>query len=140
MAKPEKSSSGLINDGGARFGNSQGDDRVNIRPVDLQVLVPRTVDVAKMASVHDQQAATLQQQLSASSKQAAEAKQRQVQTALSSQHEGRVGMEDLDQEKRNRRRQQEERNDRDTYESEQEIASAAIPPVSLLGHTIDIKT
>jgi hypothetical protein len=140
MAKPEKSSSGHINDSGARFGNSQGDDRVNIRPVDLQVLVPRTVDVAKMASVHDQQAATQQQQLSANSKQAAEAKQRQVQTALSSQHEGRVGMEDLDQEKRNRRRQQEERNDRDTYESEPEIASAAIPPVSLLGHTIDIKT
>ena len=140
MPKPEKSSSVLINDGVARFGNSQGDDRVNIRPVDLQVLVPRTIDVAKMASVHDQQAATQQQQLSASSKQAVEAKQRQVQTALSSQHDGRVGMEDLDQEKRKHRRQQEERNSRDNQESEPEIGSAAIPPVSLLGHTIDIKT
>ena len=140
MPKPEKSSSVLLNEGVTRFGNSQGDDRVNIRPVDLQVLVPRTIDVAKMASVHDQQAATQQQQLSANLKQAVEAKQRQVQTALSSQHDGKVGMEDLDQEKQRRRRQQEERNDRDSNESEPEIGSAAIPPVSLLGHTIDIKT
>ena len=140
MPKLEKSSSVLINEHDVRFGNRQGDDRVNIRPVDLQVLVPRTIDVAKMASVHDQQAATQQQQLSANLKQAVEVKQRQVQTTLSSQHDGRVGMEDLDQEKQRRRRQQEERSDRDSIESEPEIGSAAIPPISLLGHTIDIKT
>ena len=140
MPKLEKSSSVLINEHDVRFGNRQGDDRVNIRPVDLQVLVPRTIDVAKMASVHDQQAATQQQQLSANLKQAVEVKQRQVQTALSSQHDGGVGMEDLDQEKQRRRRQREERNDRDSNEPEPEIGSAAIPPVSQLGHTIDIKT
>ena len=140
MPKPEKSNSVPINEGVARFGKSQGDDRVNIRPVDLQVLVPRTIDVAKMVSVHDQQAATQQQQLSANLKQAVEAKQRQVQTALSSQHDGKVGMEDLDQEKRKGRRQHEGRNDRENQESEQETGSSAIPPVSMLGHTIDIKT
>ena len=140
MPKPEKSSFVLTNDGVVRFGNIQGDDRVNIRPVDLQVLVPRTIDVAKMASVHDQQAATQQQQLSANLKQAVEAKQRQVQTALSSQHDARVGMEDLDQDKRKRRHQQEERNNRDHCEPEPEIGAAAIPPVSLVGRTIDIKT
>ena len=113
---------------------------MNIRPVDLQVLVPRTIDVAKMASVHDQQAATQQQQLSANLKQAVEAKQRQVQTALSAQHDGRVGMQELDQEKRKGRRQHEGRNDRENQESEQETGSSAIPPVSMLGHTIDIKT
>ncbi len=113
---------------------------MNIRPVDLQVLVPRTIDVAKMASVHDQQAVTQQQQLSANLKQAVEAKQRQVQTALSSQHDGRVDMQELDQEKRKGRRQHEGRNDRENQESEQETGSAAIPPVSMLGHTIDIKT
>ena len=140
MPKPEKSNSVPINEGVARFGKSQGDDRVNIRPVDLQVLVPRTIDVAKMASVHDQQAATQQQQLSANLKQAVEAKQRQVQTALSAQHDGRVGMQELDQEKRKGRRQHEGRNDRENQESEQETGSSAIPPVSMLGHTIDIKT
>ena len=113
---------------------------MNIRPVDLQVLVPRTIDVAKMASVHDQQAVTQQQQLSANLKQAVDAKQRQVQTALSSQHDGRVDMQELDQEKRKGHRQHEGRNDRENQESEPETGSAAIPPVSMLGHTIDIKT
>ena len=140
MPKPEKLSSVRINESVARVGNSQGDDRVNIRPVDLQVLVPRTIDVAKMASVHDQQAVTQQQQLSANLKQAVDAKQRQVQTALSSQHDGRVDMQELDQEKRKGHRQHEGRNDRENQESEPETGSAAIPPVSMLGHTIDIKT
>ena len=140
MPKPEKSNSVPINEGVARFGKSQGDDRVNIRPVDLQVLVPRTIDVAKMASVNDHQAATQQQEVSTRLKQAVAEKQRQVQTALSAQHDGRVGMQELDQEKRKGRRQHEGRNDRENQESEQETGSSAIPPVSMLGHTIDIKT
>ena len=67
---------------------------MNIRPVDLQVLIPRTIDVAKMASVNDQQASAQQQDVSSRLKQTVETQQHQVQNMLSSQHEGRVGLED----------------------------------------------
>ena len=115
---------------------------MNIRPLDLQVLIPRTLDVAKMASVSEQQSATQQQQVSSRLKQVVAEQQHQVQTALSSQHDGKVDLEDLDQEKRKRRRQQEKDKNRERMEAE----SAAGPNQNLrlpefqLGHTIDIKT
>lgn len=113
---------------------------MNIRPVDLQVLVPRTIDVAKMASVHDQQAAIQQQDVSMRLKQSAQDQQRQVQTTLSSQHEGRVSLEDLEREKEKQRRRRNGRQSADQPESEPESGQAVSPAGSTLGHRIDIKT
>jgi len=113
---------------------------MNIRPVDLQVLVPRTIDVAKMASVHDQQATIQQQDVSLRLKQSAQEQQRQVQTTLSSQHEGRVGLEDLEREKKKQRRRRNERQSTDEPESEPEPGQGASLLGAALGHRIDIKT
>ncbi|MBP2667413.1 MAG: hypothetical protein H6Q76_2393, partial [Firmicutes bacterium] len=46
-------------------------------------MMPRTLDAAKTATIHEQQAATQQQQLSVRLKQTIDAQQHQVQTKLS---------------------------------------------------------
>ena len=113
---------------------------MNIRPVDLQVLIPRTIDVAKMASVNDQQAAAQQQDVSSRLKQTAETQQRQVQNTLSSQHEGRVGLEDLERENGKQRRRRNGRQSAEPADSEPDTGQSAIAPDPVLGHRIDIKT
>lgn len=118
---------------------------LNIRPMDLQVLIPRTIDVAKMASVNEQQSATQQHHLSVRLKQTANEQQHQVQTTLSPHHEGKVTTEDLDHEKRKDHQRQEEREETEKNLSGTDSATTfnnARPQPSdpVRGHTIDIKT
>jgi len=115
-----------------------------IRPMDLQVMMPRTLDAAKTATIHEQQAVTQQQQLSVRLKQAVEAQQQQVQTKLSTQQDGKVTTEDLEREKQKERRQNEAKEDgelsgfADVDNDNRKIST--LPTDPLRGHTIDIKT
>ncbi len=116
---------------------------MNIRPIDLQVLIPRTMDVAKTAAVSEQQPITQQQQLADQLKQSVAEQQRQVQTTLSSQHEGKVTTENLDREKQKKHQHGEERDRESSSDTNPEPVdskslSSSVDPVR--GHTIDIKT
>ena len=109
--------------------------------MDLQVMMPRTLDAAKIAAVHDQQSLTQQQQLSSRSKKDVDDQQRQVQTMLSATHDGKVTTEDLDQEKQNKRRQHDRGADKEaesTQSGNEKVASHS--PDNAVGHKIDIKT
>jgi len=109
----------------------------------LQVSIPRTIDVAKTAAVNEQQPVTQQQQLAAHLKQTVAAQQRQVQTKLSAQHDGKVTTEDLDHEKQKDHRQSDGRDPENAAGAESDAAGAKLhspPPDPVRGHTIDIKT
>jgi len=112
--------------------------------MDLQVLIPRTIDVAKSASVNEQQRVTAQQQLSAQLKQSTETKQRQVQTKLSSQQDGRVSTDDLDRDKQNEHHRHEGRGGKATADAgdldPENLKLSPFQADPLRGHTIDIKT
>ncbi len=104
-------------------------------------MMPRTLDAAKVAAAHDQQSLTQQQQLSSRSKKDVDDQQRQVQTMLSANQDGKVTTEDLDQEKRNKRRQQDRGDDKDAESAQsgnENVASHSHDNV--VGNKIDIKT
>jgi len=67
--------------------------------MDLQVMIPRTMDAARVASATDQQSVTYQQQLAVQLKQTTAEQQQQVLPAKSSQHDGKDSTEDLSKEK-----------------------------------------
>jgi len=109
----------------------------------LQVLIPRTIDVAKTAAVNERQPAAHQQQLSAQAKQTAAEQQRQVQTKLSAQHDGKVTTDDLERQKQKDHRQGEGRgheNAEDVDADATGLSAHSQPTDPLRGHTIDIKT
>ena len=109
----------------------------------MQVLIPRTIDVAKTAAVNERQPAAHQQQLSAQAKQTAAEQQRQVQTKLSAQHDGKVTTDDLERQKQKDHRQGEGRGHENAEDADADATglSAHSQPIDpLRGHTIDIKT
>ena len=112
-----------------------------IRPMDLQVMIPRTIDAARVASVTDQQAVTQQQQLAAQLKQTAAEQQQQVLATRQAEHDGKVSTEDLNKEKP-QQRQQKKREDEQQTDGEKENAEKmhSEPRDPVRGHTIDIKT
>lgn len=104
-------------------------------------MMPRTLDAAKIAAVHDQQSLTHQQQLSSRSKKDVDDQQRQVQTMLSSNHEGKVTTEDLDQEKHKKRRQHDRGDDTEAESAQRGNENGASHSLdNVVGHKIDIKT
>ena len=111
-----------------------------IRPMDLQVMIPRTIDAARVAAVTDQQTVTQQQQLAAHMKQAAAEQQQQVQTTKPAQHDGKVSTEDLSKEKPQERRQKKHGGQTDEPETEGALVARPEPQDPLRGHMIDIKT
>ena len=118
---------------------------MNIRPMDLQVLIPRATDAAKTAIQTDRQAVTAQQQIAEQSKQTANEKQYQVQTALPGNASGKVSTEDLNQEKRQEHPAQGEQDEKHGKggQSDEDAARkkhAETPPDPIRGHKIDIKT
>lgn len=117
---------------------------MNIRPIDLQVMIPRATDAAKVAALNDRQAVTQQQQIAEHAKQTANEKQHQVQTALPGNPSGKVTTEDLNQEKQQEQQPHGEQDDKQGKggQSEEEAARkhAAKPADPIRGHTIDIKT
>lgn len=118
---------------------------MNIRPMDLQVMMPRTLEAARVAAVSDQQSVLQQQQLAEQMKQAAAEQQKQVQHAMPAQPEGRVSMEDLPREKQEQQKKKQtsqtasEEPDLLQTTAEQAI-SLPIPPDPIRGGKIDIKT
>ena len=112
-----------------------------IRPMDLQVMIPRTIDAARVASVTDQQSVTQQQQLAAQLKQTAAEQQQQVLAAKQAEHDGKVSTEDLNKEKP-QQRQHKKRDDGQQTDGEKENAEKmhSEPRDPVRGHTIDIKT
>lgn len=119
---------------------------MSIRPMDLQVLIPRSLDAAKIASSHDQQPAAQQQVAALRLKQEASEQQHQVQTALSSQHDGKVDTEDLDEERKRKRRNRggaDEHGERDggaAPTGAEKLMASSGPPDPVRGQRIDIKT
>lgn len=110
---------------------------MNIRPIDLQVLIPRSMDAAKIASTHEQQIASQQQQLSVRTKQTAEERQRQVQTPLAAQKEEFVVLDTLKKDKKgDKRHLANPGGDSDGTEPADSLTTQ--DPV--LGNKIDIKT
>ena len=117
---------------------------MNIRPIDLQVLIPRATDAAKASALNDRQAVTQQQQLAEQSKQAATEKQHQVQPKLPTNPSGKITTEDLNQEKRQEHPSQGEQKKQGKGGQAEEEATRKLhaekPPDPIRGHTIDIKT
>lgn len=115
---------------------------MNIRPMDLQVMIPRTMDAAKVATVTDQQSATHQQQLAGHLKQVTAQQQQQVQLSKQAQHEGKVSTDDLGKEKQGKQqKQREEQTEPDLSETlVEKFVLRPIPPDPLRGSKIDIKT
>ena len=77
---------------------------MNIRPIDLQVLIPRATDVAKISAVADQHATTQQQQLATQFQQLANERQQQVEASAHGEHSGKINTENLDQEQEKRKK------------------------------------
>ncbi len=117
---------------------------MNIRPIDLQVIIPRATDAAKVAAVNDRQAVTQQQQIAEHAKQTANEKQHQVQTASPGNPSGKVTTEDLNQENKQEQQTYGETDEKHGKggQPEDEAAQkrAQTPPDPIRGHTIDIKT
>lgn len=113
---------------------------MNIRPVDLQVLIPRTTDVAKTTAIQDHQMETNQQQIAEQFKQSANERQHQVETATQGSHSGRVSTENLDQERRSGQEEAEKKQEQEASTEKNEVLQQQIPPDPLRGRTIDIKT
>ena len=117
---------------------------MNIRPIDLQVMIPRSTDASKVAALNDRQPVTQQQQLAEQARQALNDRQRQVQTALPGSPEGKVSTEDLNQEKR-QEHPEGESDPKHGKEGQQEDDAARkarnlTPPDPIRGNRIDIKT
>ena len=112
-----------------------------IRPMDLQVMIPRTIDAARLSSVTDQQAVTQQQQLAAQLKQTAAEQQQQVLATRQAEHDGKVSTEDLNKEKPQHRQQKKREDEQQTDgEKENSVKVHSEPRDPVRGHTIDIKT
>lgn len=113
---------------------------MSIRPVDLQVLIPRTTDVGKYQQTADHQLINQQQQFAEQLQQAARDRQHQVQSTPKDEG-GKVRRDDDQKEKnghdgRNHQNPQEAQ----TKQSLQEGHDAAQSEDPVRGHLIDIKT
>lgn len=104
---------------------------MNIRPIDLQVLIPRTTEVSKVQQVADQQTVLQQQQSAAALQQLAANRQHQVQQSP----RGTGGKVDPDAQQENKRRDSYNGKGRRRRENDAEEDTDPIR-----GHTIDIKT
>ncbi len=105
---------------------------MSVRPIDLQVLIPRTTEISRMQQVSDQQAALQQQQSAAEWERLAANRQQQVQKPQ--QNAG--GRVEPDAQESGRDHAGEQRRGRRRPAEDGEIEGA--DPIR--GHTIDIKT
>ena len=116
---------------------------MNIRPMDLQIMVPRAMDVAKTAAVHDQSSTLHQQQLASQTKLAVAVQQQQVQNMTPASH-SKVTTEDLNQEQqKGKPHQEQEGKDASADSGDQNLAGVktrTVLPDPIRGHKIDIKT
>lgn len=112
---------------------------MNIRSIDLQVLIPQANEVGKMQHTNNQQPIAQQQDFAAQWQRIAQDRQQQVQTVNHSE-DGKVKEKKDDQD---RRRNQKGAKDSSGHKDAGSQSSTAPQPTfadSSLGHTIDIKT
>jgi len=115
---------------------------MNIRPMDLQVIIPHATDVAKVANATDRQTVLQQQEFAEQWKQIAEQRQQQVQT-LKKVDSGKVSNENLQKENQQNQGQRQGREGKDssqeadTLDAVKQLTVAGDP---IRGRTIDIKT
>jgi hypothetical protein len=111
---------------------------MNIRPMDMQVLIPRATDVAKNQQISDQQGMQQQQQFAAEWKKIADVRQNQVQSSSKTEGEKVKAKEERQSHKRNQERAGDENQDAETDTLEDTVNHPS-PDDPLRGHRIDIK-
>lgn len=107
---------------------------MNIRPIDLQILIPQASEASKIQHTANQQNAALQHDFANQWQKISQDRQQQVQTVI--QPEGGKISEKQEQEKR----QKERRRAQGPSVKQQDQASQQIHADPLRGHTIDVKT
>lgn len=114
---------------------------VNIRPIDLQVLIPQATEVSKTQHTANQHNSAQQQDFASQWQQIAQNRQRQVQN-INQPDGGKVSRKhDQQQEKRSKHDEAERRRKNQTDEvGRKNIAPQSGQSNSGLGTTIDIKT
>ncbi|MDR3592785.1 MAG: hypothetical protein P4N41_24265 [Negativicutes bacterium] len=110
---------------------------MNIRSIDLQVLIPRATEASRMQQTNDQHNSLQQQQFAEQLKNLTAQRQQQVQNTPKNE-----GPKIQDQERQKQQQQQQEndekKGDSDNQETPPEVLQHAASPS--LGHRIDIKT
>lgn len=114
---------------------------MNIRSIDLQVLIPHATEVSKTQHAVNQHSTAQQQDFANHWQQIAQNRQKQVQT-LNQTDGGKVAREQEQQEKgRKKKDSQEQRREESIPEARSKAnASQHVQSNSILGNTIDIKT
>lgn len=111
---------------------------MNIRPMDMQVLIPRATDVAKSQHIHDQQNMLQQQQAAAEWKRIADDRQQQVQSTSKSEGQ-KIKPKDEQDAHKNHRDTDNEQQDGQAASTAEHAQNHAAPEDPLRGHRIDIK-
>lgn len=110
---------------------------MNIRPVDLQVLIPRATEVGKSQQVIDHQSSLQQQQFAEQWQQISTKRQQQVQEAPKGEG-GKIQNEKKEQGKQKGGKHRQKNGVADL--TDDEITNNASLDDPVRGHTIDIKT
>lgn len=110
---------------------------MNIRPMDMQVLIPRATDVAKNQHINDQQSMQQQQQFAAEWKRIADTRQNQVQSSTKTEGEKVKAKEERERGKH--QEQEKEENEQAAKETIEHTVNQPSVDDPLRGHTIDIK-
>lgn len=116
---------------------------MSIRPVDLQVLIPRATDVSKSQQVADQQLTSQQQQFAEQWQQISASRQQKVQNT--SKAKGGKIHSDTEKERQSFNKKQGEQQHSESFSGDKDTNTNNNSGVSLLvdpalGHVIDIKT
>ncbi|MDR3563775.1 MAG: hypothetical protein P4N59_20395 [Negativicutes bacterium] len=107
---------------------------MNIRSIDLQVMIPRAIEASRMQNTSDHQTSLQQQQFAEKLKQVSADREQQVQSSPKN-----VGAK-VDERDHQKERQQEQEKKKNMDESQEEALDGAKPGDPALGHRIDIKT
>ncbi|MDU2066538.1 MAG: hypothetical protein E6713_17105 [Sporomusaceae bacterium] len=110
-----------------------------IRPMEMQVLIPRTTDVGKMQQIANQQPAVDQQIVSEQFKTVTNHRQQQVQQSDKSEG-GKITREQEREQEKGHSQKQFSKSDSPQEENAMSLPKAVIPSDPVRGHTIDIKT
>lgn len=112
---------------------------MNIRSIDLQVLIPQATEVSKTQHTANQQSAAQQQQFAAQWQRIAENRQQQVQVV--NQSEGkRIKEQKESPNKQSSQEQESEQKQQDRQDNATNHAVTSTHADPIRGHVIDIKT
>ena len=113
---------------------------MNIRPIDLQVLIPQANEVGKTQHIANQHNSAQQQDFASQWQQISQTRQRQVQT-INHADGGKVARkQDQQQKRRKQDESSEQRRKNENHDSSAKCSPQQVQPACGLGSTIDIKT